>query len=272
MDTEHTDGPGDDAVAADDPRVRRAWLVVGSVAVVALMAFGTVEVVGLLAREESTVREDVAAAGIDAVEVSSDDGDVRVIGDAETSIRVVIRLREGWRRVEREVRVDRGRLILSASCPSFSGPFCNADFEVHVPPGVTVVATSRNGDAVVSDVDGGATLTSENGHVEATRLGGSVRLTTDNGDVIGSDLTASATTAVSSNGDVSVSFERSPRTALAQSDNGDVEVIVPRGDEMYAVDATTDNGEARTPIRTDPDGSRRVVARSDNGDVTVRYP
>lgn len=39
-----------------------------------------------------------------------------------------------------------------------------------------------------------------------------------------------------------------------------------------AVDATTDNGDAATPIRTDPSARRRIVARSDNGDVTVRYP
>ena len=65
---------------------------------------------------------------------------------------------------------------------------------------------------------------------------------------------------------------RAPRSVRAESDNGDVVVIVPRGSELYAVDATTDNGDAATPIRTDPSARRRIVARSDNGDVTVRYP
>ena len=123
-----------------------------------------------------------------------------------------------------------------------------------------------------SDVDGAVTAGSSNGDVTGTRLGGEAQLTTDNGSVEGVDLTSDDVVGSSSNGDVELEMARAPRSVRAESDNGDVVVIVPRGSELYAVDATTDNGDAATPIRTDPSARRRIVARSDNGDVTVRYP
>lgn len=256
----------------NESNMRRTWMVAGSIAAVIMLGFGTIQAVGLVAREESTVRQEFDAAELAGVEVTSDNGDVRVIGDETTTVRVVIRLEQGWSRIDRVARVEGDRLVLSASCPFLGGPFCSADYEVHVPPGIAVAARSDNGDASVTDVDGDATVSSSNGDVAGSRLGGVVRLGTDNGNVEGLDLRGRSVKGTSSNGDVELNFDLPPADVEVESSNGDVEVVVPRGDELYAVDATTDNGDARTPVRTDPSGRRRIVARSDNGDVTVRYP
>lgn len=253
-------------------KVRSAWVIVGSIAAVVTLGFGMVQAIGFVAREQSTVRQSFPGAGLSLVEVTSDSGSIRVVGDDEESVRVVIRLEEGWSRIERVARVDGDRLVLSAACPVFSGPFCSATYEVHVPRRLDVVARSENADVGASDVDGAVTAGSSNGDVTGTRLGGEAQLTTDNGSVEGVDLTSDDVVGSSSNGDVELEMARAPRSVRAESDNGDVVVIVPRGSELYAVDATTDNGDAVTPIRTDPSARRRIVARSDNGDVTVRYP
>ena len=133
------------------------------------------------------------------VEVTSDSGSIRVVGDDEESVRVVIRLEEGWSRIERVARVDGDRLVLSAACPVFSGPFCSATYEVHVPRRLDVVARSENADVGASDVDGAVTAGSSNGDVAGTRLGGEAELTTDNGSVEGIDLTGEEVVASSSN-------------------------------------------------------------------------
>lgn len=256
----------------NESTVRRSWMVAGGIATFVMLAFGTMQTVGLVARQESTVRHEFDAAELTRVEVTSDNGDVRVVGDEETTVRVVIHLEEGWSRIERTARVEGNRLVLSASCPTFGGPYCSADYEVHVPRGLAVVARSDNGDAAVSDVGGDATIGSSNGDVTGARLGGIVLMGTDNGSVEGTELQSRLVQGTSSNGDVSLAFVRAPIDVEAESSNGDVDVVVPHGEELYAVDATTDNGDARTPVRTDPSGRRSIVARSDNGDVTVRYP
>lgn len=255
----------------NEHNVRRGWIIGGSVVAVVMLGFGGIQAIGLVARQDRTVRDRFDASGLSVVDVTSDDGDVVVIGDEETAVRVVIRLSEGWRKVERTARIDGDRLVLASSCPWFGGPFCDADYEVHVPPGMRVVARSDNGDATVRDVDGGAELVSSNGNVVGRHLAGKVTLRTDNGDATATGLAGATVSGTSNNGDVSLSFATSPQSATAISNNGDVDVLVPRGPQLYAVDATTDNGDVRTPIRTDPTSSRRLIARSDNGDVVVRY-
>jgi len=254
-----------------DPRVRRGWYVAGGLAAVGMFAFGTLSAIGVVAREDRVISREFDAGGIDVVEVSSDAGDVRVFGDAESTVRVTIRLREGLVGVDREARVEGRRLVLRSDCPDLLATFCDARYEVHVPPDVEVVARSEQGDASVSGVDGGAVVESTNGDVGGDRLGGDVRLSTRNGDVQGTALDAATLQADSRNGDVDVDLAQPPSRLTAGSNNGNVVVRLPNGSEMYAVDATTDNGELSTAVRTDPEGRRRIVARSDNGDVSVRY-
>lgn len=256
---------------SESPRVRLAWFVAGGIATVGMLGFGTVTAIGLVAREDRIVNKEYDPADIDIVEVFSDNGSVRVFGDAESSIRVTIEISEGVAGIDETATVRGNRLALSSTCPGFWATFCEADYEIHVPPGTRVIARSDNGDAAVSGVDGGATVRSSNGDVTAGRLGGTVILGTSNGAIRATALRATEVDAESANGDVELDFDVAPGDVDAHSSNGDVEVRVPRGDELYAVDATTDNGEADTPVRTDPAGERRVKVRSSNGDVSLRY-
>ncbi|MDX3849652.1 hypothetical protein [Streptomyces sp. AK02-01A] len=54
------------------------------------------------------------------------------------------------------------------------------------------------------------------------------------------------------------------------SNNGKIEIDLPRSGTPYAVRATSHNGQVQVGVPTD-DGSTHVLnARSDNGQVTVR--
>jgi hypothetical protein len=59
---------------------------------------------------------------------------------------------------------------------------------------------------------------------------------------------------------------------VARSDHGDVTVVVPAGDESYAVDATTDHGRPDVGVKSDPAAARTISAHSDHGDVSVTHP
>jgi hypothetical protein len=49
-------------------------------------------------------------------------------------------------------------------------------------------------------------------------------------------------------------------------------VRLPHDDDVaYVLVTETDNGSVTSPIRTDPGSDRRITARSDNGDITIRY-
>ena len=87
----------------------------------------------------------------------------------------------------------------------------------------------------------------------------------------GTDLRAAVVEAHSDNGDVSLGFDDAPRAVEATSDNGDVTVTVPDDATTYDVTTSSSNGSTAAPIRTDPGSSRRITAKSSNGDVLVTY-
>ena len=72
-------------------------------------------------------------------------------------------------------------------------------------------------------------------------------------------------------GSVRVASEVAPRSVIATSDNGSVEVLVPRTGDSYAVDVSSDNGSTTNEVITDPEAIRRITARSDNGSVRVAH-
>jgi DUF4097 and DUF4098 domain-containing protein YvlB len=112
---------------------------------------------------------------------------------------------------------------------------------------------------------------STDGSVEGESLSGPTRLHSSNGSVRASRLRTESLQADSSNGSVRVEFATPPLSAIASSDNGDVDVAVPPGEEAYAVDVDSGNGSTRNLVRSDPESERRIVATTDNGSVTVRY-
>jgi DUF4097 and DUF4098 domain-containing protein YvlB len=262
--------------------VRTAWISVGSVAAVGLLVMGGCQAIGVLARETRTVQDSISLEGVRTIEVYSDNGNVRIIGNQRTGLdtpvpqpttaAVTIEITESLRAVETTVTRRGDLLRLEATCPGFGGAFCEADYVVRVPArDIAVIARSDNGNASVERVQGGATVSSSNGDVRAELSSGRLDMSTDNGDVTGINLFSGPVSATSSNGDVELTFGGAPASLSATSDNGDVVVQLPPGEELYAVDATSDNGEVKTPVRTDPASRRTVVARSDNGDVIVRY-
>src|SRR5690606_23883603 len=65
---------------AEEVAMKQLWIILGSVVTVAVLTFGTFNVVSLLAHEEEDVSQVVAAAGIDLIDVAVDNGSIEVTG------------------------------------------------------------------------------------------------------------------------------------------------------------------------------------------------
>lgn len=257
---------------AQGPGVRRAWLVVATLAALPLLGFGTLQAASVLAHEERTEVTEVEAAGIRGLDIDNDAGSVAVVGvDGARAITVRARIGEGLRDTGHRIAEREGRLHVTGSCPLVGSEWCSVDYTVEVPADMPVSVDGR-GRVVVSDVSGGVAARSDQGRVELVRVGGPVVARSDQGRVEGTALAAATVDASSDQGRLTLEFARSPDAITARADQGDIDIVLP--DEAgvdYATDIDADRGAFSAPIRQDPDSRRSITARADQGSITVTY-
>jgi hypothetical protein len=235
------------------PRGRTAWRIGASVLTLAALAWGSLSLVNLLAHGEQRFARTIPAAGITAIDVSTDRGSVRVIGTDGDDISLQSYISNGLGGTDHTERVRNGRLAIDARCAFPVAYWCTASYTLRVPRGMKVIAWSGSGRVEVSGTTAAVDLGSQHGDIEAMGLRSrQVRATTDHGSV-------------------HLRFASAPRRVTAASDHGDVEVVVPRTSDAYRVELSTDHGSTRADVRTDPGGDRVIALQSGHGDVTVRY-
>lgn len=239
------------------------------IAVIVLL-FSTLQFVSLIGRSTETLRRVVSAEGLTSLDISSDSGDVVVTGAEREDVLIVATIRHGLWRTRVSIEERGGVVTASASCP-FPSTNCSVDYSIEVPTGLDVRVDSDNGSISARDLRGRVELVSDNGDVRANGLAGTSYLRSSNGDVEGLDLRAGPVEASSDNGDVTVELTEPPTHVVAESDNGDVDVTLPDTAHAYDLELSTRNGSRSGEIRTDPASERRLVIRSDNGDVRAAY-
>ena len=257
--------------AEDLPRRGRGWWrVLGSIVAVFILAMIVLQVVSIIARSSETVRSTHDVEGLDGLEVLASNGDVRISAVDRDDVLVVAEVSHGLVRTRTKVEVVDGMLTASQDCPFLVGR-CWVDYRIEVPSDLRVTIDADNGSIAARSLGGPSTLRSDNGDVDAVGLHGPTRLQSDNGRVRAEAIESTEIEARSRNGEVLVDLQVVPTRAVAESDNGDVELRVPRSEHAYDLDLGTDNGSESGQLRTDPDSDRTLVVRSRNGDVTVGY-
>lgn len=255
------------------PRGRRAWRVLGSIAVVILVAYAIALTVSLLAHETDAYDLSFAAGEVDTVDIDVDAGRVRVVATDGDTVEVSVRVDRGLRDTRDRQDLADGTLTLTGSCPISLTGSCAVDYLVEVPRRVDVRARSGHDDVVVVGVDGSVEARSDDGDVlveggDADRL----VLASGDGSVRAVDVRAAELTASTADGAIEVVMLAAPRQVDVSSAGGSIEIVVPDDDAAYRVELRTGNGDRTAAVRTDPASSRAITADTDNGDVTVRYP
>lgn len=225
--------------------MRRLVRPAATLMTVLALAWGCVLLVDALAIERRTTSVtvgDVVGVVLDA----RGGGTVRVVGDAGTdAVTVTFSTREGLRSARADaVPAAEGRLRIETRCPAMATNFCTVDATVRVPMGTAVEGHST-------------------GTVEVVGLDGVVDVSVDDGAVLvqGGE---GPVTAHSDNGTVTVTDRTGPLDLT--TDNGRVRT---EGVDAPTVMAASDNGRVELDVRTPPD---RIVARTDNGSITVVLP
>lgn len=210
--------------------MRRLMIWIGALVVVLAVAAGAFNLLALGARHTFSVR--ATYAGIRSLVVDSGNGDVHLrTAPAGSPVMLVSYVTEGFSSPHRHASEPRpGQLVLSYSCGTIVD--CSVSYDVTVPAGVPVTASSGDGDVHATGLD-------------------SPRVSLHSG-----------------NGDVTASFSHPATSLTASSGDGDVTLIVP--DTTYNLHASSGNGNVNDQsISVDDHAPRRIDASSGNGDVTV---
>lgn len=267
--------------------MRRLVLALGGLATAFFLLYGCYFLVDWLAIEHKTATERFDAVPTVGLDVEGEGG-IRIIGDGGDGIRVDFNWREGLQRPTLETRREGGRLVVRTRCPEVVEIFCEVETTVHVPTGTAVegggsslievvdvagpVAVSvDNGSVRVEGARGRVRVDGDNGSVTVADSIGPLVLRTDNGSVRTERVEAPTVDAETDSGQIELDLIKAPSSVLARASNGSVTVLVPDDGRPYATTVAADNGSVDDPIQTSPDAGRSIEARTDNGNVSVRY-
>jgi hypothetical protein len=253
---------------------RRLWIVFGSVFAVAALAYFTFTAVGLVAFARTSTHDVFAgdtARTVTRIDLRSDAGSARVIGSDRDDIVVDAKVTYGLQKPGNETRIEGDTLVVDSSCSAWSNTWCNVDYTIYVPRGVSVLARASGGGLRIEGIDGPVDASSSGGGLRLSDTGGNLRLASSGGGVRGERLRSRVVDADSSGGGVRLTFDEPPLTVHADSSGGGVTVEVP-GPFPYNVDADSSGGGVDVSgVRHDPTSERSISVDSSGGGVTVRY-
>jgi hypothetical protein len=248
---------------------RKAWTVFGGIVAALTLAFGTFQVISLLARstEETTTRFEA----VRHLTIDNDAGSIRLRPSPNGTLVIDREETRGLTKPDYSERMDGDRLIVDADCRSGLNSWCEVQLEIAVPAGVDVEASGGGGSVWADGLDAGLRLRSSGGSITVVGGGPVLDLESSGGSVNVEAARAQQVKARSSGGSVRVRSAVVPGNLDARSSGGSVTVEVPDGPIPYRVDASSSGGSSRTQVRTDPTSDRIITARSSGGSVTVRY-
>ena len=233
-----------------------------SLPTIVFAAFVTLAVAGCgglgVSLDDDTTRriehDSVPVDELQGLELTTDNGEVEIRGGGgdEIAVRTVLAERhEGDGEYSLDVNGD--RLLVTGECDGRRIDDCTVGFIVTVPSDFEVDIETHNGRVSVADLDGGVRVETDNGAIDAERIGAArVDTHTDNGRI-------------------RLTFDDSPISVAATTDNGAIAVRLPDFGVDYSVDADSDNGRVDIDVRTDPAADHQVTARTDNGAIDVEY-
>jgi len=226
--------------------------VIGVIVVTFLVATGTASVIAEFFQQEGRTTRFIAGE-VRRVVVSTDTGDVTIrLGVVGTRTRLEFTRIWSFSEPRADATLVDSTLQVRGRCgrPIDIGA-CGVDIDLTLPPGVALDVSTGTGDI---------TLIRPDARVQARSSVGNVSV---------QDARAAEVVASSDVGNLDLEFAEAPDDVRVTTDTGNAEVIVPDDGTAYAVDATSDTGETKIDIRTDPGSSRRLEVSSAVGTVRI---
>lgn len=252
-------------------RGRRALIGVGLAMTGLLVGTGSLVAVNAMARQTVSEEHTYGFRGTDlSVELAI--GEIQIVPSArDDQITVRRRLTYGLRRPVIEERIDGDIFrVRDAPCAIPVASYCHVRWLLQVPRFLTVNVRTATGSIGVSGISGRVHLVSDAGEIKAVSASGpKVTLLSKHGGVTAENISSQQVVATSTNGSVSVTFRTPPSLAFGKSDLGNVEIVLPAGDETYRINASSGEGGKTVLVPDDPGSRRRVDVSSIKGGVRV---
>ncbi|WP_051797850.1 DUF4097 family beta strand repeat-containing protein [Catenuloplanes japonicus] len=203
--------------------------------------------------------QNIEAVGITAIRMTGGGGDVVVNTSDRTDTQVDRKVNyQTPAPPDTTYRIDGSTLVIDTDC----GSWCDVDWTISAPRGVTVSGSNSSGDVTLTAV-GAVDLEVASGSITATGVAGTIRAHAESGEVTVADVTGKADLSAES-GEVTGRGLAGPVTATAQS--GSINLTLT---QVASVTASAESGELTVRV---PDGSYRVRVAADSGDLDVGVP
>ncbi|HWH00884.1 MAG TPA: DUF4097 family beta strand repeat-containing protein [Pilimelia sp.] len=261
---------------AGGPPGRTAWRALGVVASVLVLLLAGLLAWGWLAPRRTEERTQTYRQPVGRVQVEVDAGDVTVVG-ASAGGEVTVERRLAWRTARTPTVAETwsgDALRVTGRCPSTGltlglGGDCSIELVLRVPPQVAVEVRTDAGAVRLRDLTGEVQVAVSAGDVSADALAGPLRIRSDSGEISAAGLRGDRVEVRADAGEIRLGFAEPPAAVSVVSSAGDVTVELAPG--SYRVSADTDAGRRRVEVTNDPAAARTVTARTEAGDIHIRY-
>ena len=263
-------------IPAHRKTLRTALLVIGSVAIVALVGFIVVSAVGAANRVDASRAVTIEQA-FETLDITAEVTDVRVERAAVDATTLTFDQNGDRRNMTFDVDLVGSTLRVDV-IDHGAGWWMPLDFSdtprltILVPESLDsmdVTMDSDIGDVVLDGEFADVTLV---GTVGELRLSGSAtRLDAERtaGDIVAPDFSVSDSLVTRSNaGDVTLALTSVPRSLEISSNVGDQDVTLPR--DSYRVEASTNVGDLHVDVESDSNADTVLRFETTVGDITVR--
>jgi DUF4097 and DUF4098 domain-containing protein YvlB len=222
---------------------------------------------------EETVEETFTVDGPAILDLEADFGDVTVTGSDGGDVEVIARLSlwgsdEQDARQQADVRMTQAgnRVIVRVDRPEYIYAFgvnkgSRVDFEIRVPPGISLQLVTSSGDLEVSDVVGTVEIETSFGSVQIEDVSGTVTAQSDSGGITLSGLSDGGDVEVETNFGELILQNITADSLVARSDSG--EIRMDGGELVGVLELRTNFGS----VTVQDVVAERLTASSESGEI-----
>jgi hypothetical protein len=123
--------------------------VLASILVFAALAWGSLQLVALLAHGEEHLSRTFPAADLRTVVVASDNGTIRVVTEDRDDVLLTSYVSESLGGTDHTAHIRGDRLVVDGTCSFDVGPWCRTSYTLRVPRGLDLDLHAGDGDVLV---------------------------------------------------------------------------------------------------------------------------
>src|SRR5215469_9279840 len=267
-------------------RGRRVVLAIGLPVVLALIGYTGLTEVAFAGQASYPVRLTVPVQG-STVSLSAGSADVRVTEAAGSQLQLTGTAHYSLIRSTVTWHTTRSGVVVSPRCHFITG-VCSFDLHAVVPEGKralisagsgtvtlvnlsgTVSAGTGSGDIRAENIPDASTLETGSGDVSGAGVSGAkVTFKTGSGDISIAGLTGTHVIASAGSGDITLTFTKVPERVHVTNGSGNVTLVLPPGNTLYQVNATTDSGGRVVTVPTSSASQHVITVSAGSGNITI---